>query len=106
MKRNVTNLALMVSILLLSVVSACDVPDHVGLGCKQSTCHLNLESGKSVTIGGQTFAVDHLSDDSVTLDSHGISLTVHTGVDVTFGRYHLKFNRSDSGSAALDVGGG
>jgi hypothetical protein len=102
--RKLTNMAMVGVVLALSVTAAaCGLPDHTDLDCKQHACHVDLESGKSVTINGQTFAVKNLSNNSVTLDSHGFSLTLGLGTEVTLGKYHLRLGQTDGGGATLEI---
>ncbi|WP_030055237.1 MULTISPECIES: hypothetical protein [Streptomyces] len=99
--KSAASLALLVALSATAV--GCGEPDHAVLGSKKQTCQLDLKSGQSATIGGQTSAVENVDDNSVTLDSHAIAITLRKGIDVTFGRSRLHLGKTEGGTVGLEV---
>ena len=72
-------------------------------GCADSTCHLTLKEGESLTLNGQKFTIDRIDDDHVTFDSHGVSFVLNKNTDLGLGRYHLHLGGINGASASVDM---
>ncbi|WP_370966507.1 hypothetical protein [Amycolatopsis sp. cg9] len=91
---------------LFAIVTSFSVAgcDHlIDLGCADRSCHFNLTSGGKVDLGGQELEVQKVDNNSVTLLSNGISVSLFQGVDINFLGYHLHLGEIRGGEASLDV---
>ncbi|MET8850299.1 hypothetical protein [Amycolatopsis sp. NPDC004625] len=95
-----------IAVCLFAVVTFLSVAgcDHfVDLGCAERSCHFNLVSGGKVDLGGQELKVQKMDNNSVTLLSDGLSVSLFQGVDLDFLGYHLHLGEIRGGEASLDV---
>jgi hypothetical protein len=71
--------------------------------CDKGQCRLDLKEGQQLSLDGADFVVKRVDAASIVIGSHGFSYTLHKGLDLKLGRFHLKLADVSDGSAGVDV---
>ncbi|GGL91766.1 hypothetical protein GCM10010129_39410 [Streptomyces fumigatiscleroticus] len=87
----------------LLAVSGCGTPDQVDSSCTESLCSFHVRSGTSLNIDGLELNVEEVSDDYVTLSSHGMRLELGKKLDVRLGSHRIHLVGTGGGAADIQI---
>ncbi|GAA2477671.1 hypothetical protein GCM10010276_12410 [Streptomyces longisporus] len=87
----------------LFALGGCGVPDQVDSQCANSSCTVHVHSGTSVDVKGIRLNVKEVSDDYVTLSSHGMSLQLSKKLDLKLGSHTLRLVQTGGGTAEIQI---
>lgn len=84
-------------------LSGCGVPDSLDERCAGSSCTVHVHSGSSINLENLQLSVKEVSDSSVTLGSHGVSVKVGKNLDLKFGGHRFHLVAAKSGTADIQI---
>ncbi|MFF4363753.1 hypothetical protein [Streptomyces sp. NPDC001604] len=87
----------------LLALGGCGVPDQVDSRCANSSCTVHVHSGTSVDVQGIRLNVKEVSDDHVTLSSHGVSLQLSKKLDLKLGSHTLRLVQTGGETADIQI---
>ncbi|MEU5535443.1 hypothetical protein [Streptomyces sp. NPDC020362] len=87
----------------LLAVSGCGLPDQVDSRCEGSSCTVHVRSGTSIKVENLKLDIEEVSDDSVTLSSHGVSLKLGKKLDLSLGSHRIHLVGTQDGAADIQI---
>ncbi len=104
MRRSAVANRLLAALSLLGLAAATTACEHkLDAGCTEGTCHVNLRTGGSLTLGDQDVVVQKVEDTSITLSANGVSFHMAKDTDIHIGQYRLHLGHISGGTASVDV---
>jgi len=103
MRRSARAVACVLVVAVALGVGGCGVPDSVDSRCGDESCTVRVHSGSSINLENLKLNVTEVSDSSVTLGSHGISVKVGKDLDLRFGGHRFHLVASSDGTADLQI---
>ncbi|WP_018681687.1 hypothetical protein [Actinokineospora enzanensis] len=88
------------AVLVSAVLAGCD---SVSAECKNGTCHLLVKGDDTITLGGHSVHIGHISDHTVTITDTGAEFVLREGETVSVAGKTLRLSRIEGGSVSLDV---